>query len=273
RREFGIWRRLNHPNIVPFLGIITGFNTTSLVSVWMRNGTLERFLEKYVNIEIDHRLRLVRALPSHITALHTSVPDPIVHGDLNPVCNQRTSISQLNPSQAIVLLDDDYTAHLLVSMEQKIPQVLIYLEDAGVRSGNIRWNAPELFSSSVSDERTTESDVYSFGCIALQASLSDIAFRPWSEIRGDVALISRLSQGQAPGRPRSRPIDDQHWELVEQCLSQMPQDRPTANTVVSSIEQFLERFPHSQPLRDVITRCQSGILHSLTQTTLSPLSP
>ncbi|KAG6375322.1 hypothetical protein JVT61DRAFT_3550 [Boletus reticuloceps] len=181
RRELGIWRRLDHPNIVPFLGTITGFNTTSLVSLWMRNGTLESFLKKYVNIEVDHRLRLLLDIANGLRYLHTSVPDPIVHGDLNPVCNQTTSFSQLNLSQANVLLDGDYTACLLdfgrVSMEQEIPLVSRYLKATTVLPDNIRWNAPEqILSPPVSVHRTTQSDVYSFGCIALQASLSDIAF-------------------------------------------------------------------------------------------------
>ena len=66
RRELGIWRRLNHPNIVPFLGIATGFGvfgSKSLVSLWMRNGTLESFLEKYEkNLKVEHRLQLVGSL-------------------------------------------------------------------------------------------------------------------------------------------------------------------------------------------------------------------
>ncbi|KIJ06542.1 hypothetical protein PAXINDRAFT_20266 [Paxillus involutus ATCC 200175] len=48
RRELGIWRRLDHPNIVPFLGTTTGFGPyTSMVAMWMPNGTLHAFLEKH----------------------------------------------------------------------------------------------------------------------------------------------------------------------------------------------------------------------------------
>jgi hypothetical protein len=65
RRELGIWRRLDHLNIVPFLGTATGFGmcgSKSLVSLWMPNGTLQSFLQKYENLEVDHRLRLVGSL-------------------------------------------------------------------------------------------------------------------------------------------------------------------------------------------------------------------
>ena len=69
RRELGIWKRLSHPNIVPFLGTVSGFGrvgNTSLVSSWMPNGTLQDFLLKYDNeLMVAHRLQLVRPCLFH----------------------------------------------------------------------------------------------------------------------------------------------------------------------------------------------------------------
>ena len=63
RRELGIWKRLSHPNIVPFLGIVYDFERcgrTSLVSEWMSNGTLEGFFSRYDDrLTLGHRLQLV----------------------------------------------------------------------------------------------------------------------------------------------------------------------------------------------------------------------
>ena len=63
RRELEIWMRVNHANVVPFLGITYGFGregNASLVSLWMANGTLDTFLENYDDCLTDaHRLRLV----------------------------------------------------------------------------------------------------------------------------------------------------------------------------------------------------------------------
>lgn len=64
RRELGIWRRLNHNHIVPFLGIAYGFGVqggVSLVSLWMPNSTLLSFLVKHDDeLDVAHRLQLVR---------------------------------------------------------------------------------------------------------------------------------------------------------------------------------------------------------------------
>ena len=66
RRELGIWRRLDHINVVPFLGVAYGFGmheAMSLVSLWMPHGSLHRFLAKNNrNLGLQHRLRFVRPL-------------------------------------------------------------------------------------------------------------------------------------------------------------------------------------------------------------------
>ena len=66
RRELGIWRRLSHTNVVPFLGIAHGFGmrgAISLVSLWMPNDSLHHFLAKHQdNLGLEHRLRFVRPL-------------------------------------------------------------------------------------------------------------------------------------------------------------------------------------------------------------------
>ena len=55
-REAMIWRDLNHPNIVPFMGV-HGFEgdrkQMCLVSPWMENGNLLQFLKG--NPEVDRK--------------------------------------------------------------------------------------------------------------------------------------------------------------------------------------------------------------------------
>ena len=43
-KEVVMWKRLSHPNIVPFVGVTTG--PLQIVSEWMPNGTLTEFVEK-----------------------------------------------------------------------------------------------------------------------------------------------------------------------------------------------------------------------------------
>ena len=70
---------------------------------------------------------------------------------------------------------------------------------------------------------------------------------PWSEIKNDMAVMFQLSRGNKPKRPSSRPIEDQHWELIQRCWSSVG-DRPCTEDVVSSLQQFLRSFPPPLPL-------------------------
>ena len=164
-----------------------------------------------------------------------------------------------------MLLDADYTACLAdfgyASLMGDISEALTHLHRSTTRPGALRWVAPEQIDQTVLN-RTTKSDIYSFGCIALQGSLLDanahpmLMFlqvlsgkQPWSEVREDAAIVVRLADGKNPGRPESRRIDDSHWNLIQRCWSPVAQ-RPAADRIISTIERFLSVFsrpPHDMP--------------------------
>ncbi|KAF8553718.1 WD40 repeat-like protein [Imleria badia] len=203
RRELGIWRRLNHKNVVPFLGIAYGFGmhgAFSLVSLWMPNESLHHFLAKNDNnLDLGYRLRVLLNIAS---GLHYC-GFPIVHGDLN--CNN-------------VLLDADYTARLAdfgyASMIGNIPEALAYLQRSTARPGTLRWIAPEQINSVLTGKQ------------------------PWSEVQEDAHVVLRLARGHKPGRPGSRMIDDAYWNLIQDCWSSI-EERPSAKLIIFAIQRDL----------------------------------
>ena len=148
-------------------------------------------------------------------------------------------------------------------MEGNIPEALAHLQRSSREPGAIRWAAPEHFL--VGDiQRSTKSDIYSLGNLIFLASppfiprTSTLIFFqvlsgkfPWSEVRQDNAVMLQLSQGYKPARPESRPIQDVHWALVEQCWAPIDQ-RPPADDVMSLLQDFLLLYPTSQPLCDFL---------------------
>jgi len=178
---------------------------------------------------------------------------PIVHGDLN--CNN-------------VLLDGDYTARLAdfgyASLVGNIPEALAYLQRSTARPGALRWIAPEQVDPEETFDRTTKTDIYSFGCVALQILSGK---QPWSEVREDSAVVLRLARGRKPSRPESRIIDDSHWNLIQDCWSAM-EARPAAEAIIPTIQQFLTYFPRSPPLVDLL-RSWSGQADLGTESSLS----
>ncbi|KAF8123361.1 kinase-like domain-containing protein, partial [Boletus edulis] len=240
RRELGIWRNLEHPNIVPFLGIAYGFGGqghASLVSLWMANGSLQRFLGQHDDrLTNAHRLQLVR---DRSVLLHSFSPTPIIHGDL---------------SSNNVLLDDNCIARLTdfgyTYMIGDTPEASLHLQMTTMRPGTLRWALPEHFSADAENatQPTTQSDIYSFGNLGLLASAVLTGKPPWSEIQHEATVVLQLSRGRKPKRPSSRPIEDKHWELIDRCWSSIC-DRPCAGDVVSSLQQFLYTFPPPLPER------------------------
>lgn len=198
-----------------------------------------------------------------------SFPTPIIHGDLNCVRHSRSLISfYLTKSQNNILLDEDYTARLAdfgyASLVGDIPEALTYLQRSTTLPGALRWIAPEQIDPEKSYNRTTKSDIYSFGCVALQGSYlhTNAAFalifsqvlsgkQPWSEVRQDAAVVLHLAKGQKPGRPESATLHDSHWDLMQWCWSPV-EERPPADVIVSLIQQLLSNCPKSQAHRDTL---------------------
>ena len=149
-------------------------------------------------------------------------------------------------------------------MVGNIPEALTYLQRSTARPGALRWIAPEQVDPNETFNRTTKTDIYSFGCVALQGSwLESDAFpmliysqafsgkQPWSEVQEDLAVVLLLSNGHKPGRPESQTLDDSYWNLVQHCWSPM-EERPVAAVIIPTIQQFLNSCPWSPSLCDLL---------------------
>lgn len=72
-----LWKRLNHPNVVPFLGVSVGYQgQIYLVSSWMKNGNILEYTKR--NPEVN-RLQLV-ILPRWCAIRKTDGGSPEVGG-------------------------------------------------------------------------------------------------------------------------------------------------------------------------------------------------
>ena len=184
-----------------------------------------------------------------------------------------------------MLLDADYTARLAdfgySSLVGNIPEALTYLQRSTATPGALRWIAPEQIDPEETFKRTTKTDIYSFGCVALQGSSLDSDARPmliflqvltgkqpWSEVREDSAVVLRLAKGHKPCRPESRTLNDSHWNLIQHCWSPMG-ERPAAEVIIPTIQQFLDYCPQSPPLDDLL-RSRSGQADLRAESSLSP---
>ncbi|KAH7912184.1 kinase-like domain-containing protein [Hygrophoropsis aurantiaca] len=225
RRELKAWRGLDHPNIVPLLGVATGFGPyTAMVCPWMENGTLGSYIESHANLTRQAKYKLLYQAARGLEYLHTIQPSPVIHGDI---------------TASNVLIDDQHVARLgdfglsTILLEQQSQSNI-----TSALTGAIRYTAPELYSNGSNNDDTfrtpkptKESDIYSFGSIMYQVLSGKI---PYHHIRSEPQVLIALV-GQAKPR-HEQSIPDISWQFITECWKDPARLRPTATSVVEHVE-------------------------------------
>ncbi|CAE7227948.1 unnamed protein product [Rhizoctonia solani] len=86
--------------------------------------------------------------------------------------------------------------------------------------------------------RTTQSDVYALGMTMLEIFTGQV---PYPERRLDVVVITAVIQGILPTRPSHLKDDEQGnltWNLLLECWSREPSERPSARQVYGALESY-----------------------------------
>ncbi|XP_059659124.1 probable L-type lectin-domain containing receptor kinase S.5 [Cornus florida] len=141
--------RLRHKNLVQLQGWCHERKQLLLVYDYMPNGSLDHFIGKKDGfLDWKTRYKVLTGLASALVYLHEECDNPVVHRDVKP--NN-------------VMLDSEYNAHLgdfglarLLQNEEAVTTMI---------AGTPGYLAPEV---SFTGRATPESDVYSFGMVALE---------------------------------------------------------------------------------------------------------
>ncbi|KAG1821530.1 kinase-like domain-containing protein [Suillus subaureus] len=220
RKELGIWKRLQHFNILKFMGTTRDFGPSeALVAPWIVNGNLTTFLNQKKTLGLRDRLLLLRDIAAGLDYLHTfnvnvdgyTYLNAVIHGDLTGKA---------------------YLADFgLLGTLTQLPG-MTYLAKMSCHPGALRWTAPELFSAeevtSVSAV-TTQSDIYSLGSIVLQPHLINMA----------AILRKVIFEEETHPRPDDDRVTDQHWKFISLCWSKEPDARPSAEKALQFIDSEL----------------------------------
>ena len=182
-----MWRRISHPNIIPFLGFSEVPAPLSMVSEWMPNGNVREYVGENPGISrlqlvceigdwVEFELTRVQLLDISrgLSFLHTL---EIVHGDLKGVCLGLfpchalvNSIHHL-PPQDNILVDELGFARLGDFGLTSIASLSCTVTSAPRFRGSHRWMAPELFNIDTeggSGLSTRESDVFALGMVTFE---------------------------------------------------------------------------------------------------------
>lgn len=216
-RESLVWKQLNHPSVLPLLGVNTELFAPGfcLVSPWMSHGNLLTFLEK--NPKHD-RLKAMLEVAQGMEYLHSFDP-PVVHADIRG---------------ANILVTDKLVCCLADFGLARVAESQVFTTTTSLNAGTVRWMAPEVLLPCGHIEIQPQRDVYAFGCTVLEVFT---AKPPFHQYPHDITVSTMVITGRRPQRP-AEILSDGLWRLVEQCWAAGAVDRPTSQCIVSSLQRL-----------------------------------
>ena len=267
-----MWKRLTHPNVVPFVGVT--IDPPQIVSRWMPGGNLTTYIES--NPHRD-RISLVSLSLSHPD---TSPHLPLVDGHrkgprLHPLLRRDPwrsegceSLQTPTNASLITLLQPNILVD--VSGNACITNFCLAQDTLGVVSmparWSMQWTAPEILVES--GKPSMEADVFSFGMVMAEvcynsttarppqvncilASLRRKAFTgsvPFGDRNSSSAMIAIIS-GKRPPRPTHSTLTDSLWELMNRCWDQDRHNRPRMLEVILALNPLVHEYtrPSGRP--------------------------
>ncbi|KDN34925.1 hypothetical protein RSAG8_12015, partial [Rhizoctonia solani AG-8 WAC10335] len=230
--EIKIWQLLcNHPHIASFLGILPvnlydpQYLERGLVSFYCDHGDLKTYLYKADSGATNHQLRF-QLLLGVIRGLTYAHAQSIVHGDLKA---------------RNVLVDGDGKLARICDFGSSSINCKCY-SSPDEQEGTTAWESPELWMSEEAPPHTRQSDIWAFGCVALEVQMG---MTPWDPCHEGITLAMQTRQMKAGvGTPANadnlrleqHPIKQHVWDFMIQCWSADPTQRPTAEGLSSTCE-------------------------------------
>ncbi|KAF8181902.1 kinase-like domain-containing protein [Mycena galopus ATCC 62051] len=257
-----IWRQLDHPNVLPFVGLSYLNQRLCLVSPWMENGSLSQYLSGE-SPNLDRRLSLILDVALGLQYLHQN---SVVHGDL------RAANVLVTPSHRACI------AHFCFS---SMYDARFNHPGSGSREGT-RWLSPELLRSPES-HRDFGSDVYAFSCVCYEVLTEKL---PFFELPNDSDVAGEVLHGRRPtwlNSSSTTAVLDNVQNLVRDCWNENSVERPRTVQIVQRLlgpsvqatatcystdwdENLMSRSRrslHAQPLRSSITQIERQLVDEL----------
>ncbi|KIO26934.1 hypothetical protein M407DRAFT_73928 [Tulasnella calospora MUT 4182] len=217
-RQIRVWRKLDNPYVLRLYGWCKFDGETYLVSPWLRN----RDVVRYLNGDRNRHLKCLSLIYEIAQGLQYLHDQGIIHGSLKP-----SNILVQDNGSAVL---SDFSLAKIATPDAKNtqtnPQVNVF-----------RYQAPEVI---LDQPISKASDVYSWAMTALEITTGNPPYHTW---RSPGQLIAQvITKNQIPNQSDYKsPALDEHpqvWELFVRCWKREPQDRPTAKEIVEVLRKI-----------------------------------
>lgn len=211
-QEAKLMRRLRHPNIVAFLGLISEKPDLSIVTEYLHRGSLHDLLhKKSIVVEPDHIKQFAVDTCRGMTYLHAN---NIIHRDLK--CHN-------------LLVDKDWNVKVGdFGLSKAIEDVTG--KNKMTVCGTPSWAAPEVMRH---QDYTLKADVYSFGICLWEMCTRKLPYAGFAPYQ---VVISVATKGMRPELDKE--IPSYFSNLIEICWSEEPERRPQFVSLISIIDSL-----------------------------------
>ncbi|KAF9780779.1 kinase-like domain-containing protein [Thelephora terrestris] len=223
-KEVIAWKAVQHPNILPLLGVVIAGDRIAMVSEWMAGGNIKEFIGTHPNA---NRYELLADATKGLIYIHRQ---GMIHRDLKG---------------ANILVDRNGRACLadfgLLTIEPD--SVDITPSNSFQGGGTIRWMGPELLCPErlglTGRPLTKSSDCYALGMVVYEVLSGKVPFHHCKHYRG-ISAIFKILRGDRPGRPQGAGglwFTGDIWTTLECCWKLTLDDRPSAEDVLHCLEK------------------------------------
>ena len=224
RRECVFLSRLRHPNIVQFMGVHYGEDTSDLTLIMeCLPMDLEKCLKQYPNLPLSIKISILLDVSYGLLHLHSQTP-PIIHRDLTAdnillTSDMRAKIADFGVSKILDL-------HPLHGASQT----------AG--PGAFAYMPPEALKQVPAYD--TKLDDFSFGVVALY-----VANQKFPMVERTVEAVQKKETHIEKRRQWVDRVGKSHplYELITSCLQDVPDKRPTTSQINAILKQLSKRHP------------------------------
>ncbi|PXF45308.1 putative serine/threonine-protein kinase [Gracilariopsis chorda] len=273
RREMSRYKRLRHPCITQFFGVLHHPQTNNLLLIveLMRGGTLFTALQKlrqtgHTFIPHESLLRIAQNITNALTYLHAS---HFSFGDLktmNILLSEKPDLKTATfaPTAHAKLCDFGLSRNLnhLTNRAAASSRILheTHIPAHNGPAGTYAYLAPESFHGLPIDDPDAPkaADVYALAIVLWELATLQ---KPWPHLQPLQLIHLVAKQRQRPQwTPSSSTLPPGYVHLVEQCWHHDPACRPTAGEVASRLHHMYQRLPTaSHPSQRALLRDYSHV--------------